>query len=169
MAQNENYLFINKWSKNEKGLWEASNAQLVDLLCDFHFYLKDEYFVFEAEKIANELIKKIDKFHMLPSTEKSDKAHCDQQVDFAVALIKLYKLTKNEKYLNNSIIIMSSIKKYFYKKYGIVEYVNIYDKTESTELCKIKFLILSLKGWLAIKYHDEIYKNKEFTRLLNDR
>ena len=35
--QNENYLFINKWSKNEKGLWEASNAQLVDLLCDFHF------------------------------------------------------------------------------------------------------------------------------------
>ena len=167
--QNENYLFINKWSKNEKGLWEASNAQLVDLLCDFHFYLKDEYFVFEAEKIANELIKKVDKFHMLPSTEKSDKAHCDQQVDFAVALIKLYKLTKNEKYLNNSIIIMSSIKKYFYKKYGIVEYVNIYDKTESTELCKIKFLILSLKGWLAIKYHDEIYKNKEFTRLLNDR
>ena len=57
---------------------------------------------------------------MLPSTEKSDKAHCDQQVDFAVALIKLYKLTKNEKYLNNSIIIMSSIKKnIFIKNMGL--------------------------------------------------
>jgi len=64
---------------------------------------------------------------------------------------------------------MNSVKKYFYKKYGMVEYINTASKKETTELCKIKFLILSLKGWLAIKYHKNIYEDIEFNNLLNDR
>ena len=164
-------LFVNKWSINDKkiGVWHSSNFQLVDLLCDFNFYLNDKYFIIEAEKIANALIKKTGKFSILPLKKDSVKAHCDSQVDFAVSLVKLYKLTKKKRYLKNSIKIMNSVKKYFYKKYGMVEFINIKNKKETTELCKIKFLILSLKGWLAIKYHKNIYVDIEFNNLLNDR
>ena len=164
-------LFVNKWSVNDKkiGVWHSSNFQLVDILCDFNFYLNDKYFIIEAEHIANALIKKLGKFSILPLKKNDATAHCDSQVDFAVSLVKLYKLTKKKKYLKNSIKIMDSVKKYFYKKYGMVEFINTTNKKETTELCKIKFLILSLKGWLAIKYHKNIYEDIEFNNLLNDR
>ena len=162
-------LFINEWSEKKIGVWHSSNFQLVDLLCDFGFYFGDRYFITEAQKIANALIKQSKKFSVLPLKKNSNRAHCDSQTDFSVSLIKLHKLTKNKKYLKYSIKIMNSIKKHFYKKYGIVEFVYTASKKEVTPLGKIKFLILSLKGWLAIRYHNDIYKDLEFTNLLNDR
>ena len=162
-------LFINEWSEKKTGVWHSTNFQLVDLLCDFAFYLDNKYFIVEAQKIANALIKEFEKFSVLPLKKNSDRAHCDSQTDFAVSLIKLYKLTKNKKYLKNSIKIMNSVRRYFYRKYGIVEFVYKSSKKEVTPLSKIKFLILSLKGWLAIKYHNDVYKDIEFTNLLNDR
>ena len=164
-------LFIDKWSiSNEKiGVWHSSNFQVIDLLCDFNFYLNDKYFITEAEQIANALIKKSGKFMVLPFKKKDTNAHCDAQVDFAVSLVKLFKLTKKKKYLKNSVKIMNSVKKYFYKKYGMVEFIDTKSKKETTERCKVKFLILSLKGWLAIRYYKNIYKDIEFNNLLNDR
>jgi len=64
---------------------------------------------------------------------------------------------------------MAAVKKYMYLPCGMATWVNVHDGTPLDNVCKTKFMILSLKGWLALHNQEKIYQDEEFTKILSDR
>lgn len=163
-----------RWHK-DKGILQGPtdhNFQVVDLMCDIYHHTNDQKYLDLAISVADAWIKVQSSIGFMPhhiEGARSKHAMSDSQTDFSVAFLKLGALTGEKKYISAAERIMEAIKKYMYLPCGMATWVDVQTGTPIDTTCKTKFMILSLKGWLALNNQERIYKDEHFTNLLSDR
>lgn len=174
MTDNDGFIGL-KWSKKENKIIHGPgdlNFQVIDLMCDMHNLSGAMKYLNFAKKLADLWLSKQSEIGFIPHYlygDKSNYAMSDTQTDFSVALFKLYALTGEKKYFDCSCLILNAIEKFMYLPHGMANWVDANSGVVIDSTCKTKFLILSLKGWLAKNNVNLIYKDMVFTELLSDR
>ena len=96
----------------------------------------------------------------------------DSQTDFAVVLLKLYSLTRREKYLEDAERVLGGILKYHRFRNGYVEFVDLKTGEKSGLALETKFLTLLLKLFLLyseIEEGKDLVHRERLKNLVRDR
>jgi uncharacterized protein YyaL (SSP411 family) len=86
---------------------------------------------------------------------KKTDSWLDAEIDFSMAIIKLYKITKNKKYLNSAIKIVDGILKYHKLEFGFASVVNIDTGVVENPVYSMKMTALILKPFIALENLDK--------------
>jgi rhamnogalacturonyl hydrolase YesR len=144
---------------------------LIDFICDYTYFSKDEVFLEKAIKIAEVWLKEQGKTGLFPNRAGTKVSDLDSNTDFSVALVKLFELTQEEKYLKKAKESINAIKKYHYdKKRGLVLGVNIDTGKIENPIIKTKFNFLFFKAKILEDAKYRIYdENLKVYEILKDR
>ncbi len=149
-----------------------NNFQVVDLMCDIAHATGEERYLGVARQVAEPWLARRAPSGFIPHQLKgryAGRAMSDSQTDFAVALLKLERLTGESRYGQAAGDIMDSVARHMYKRCGMVNWVALESGEPLGNACKTKFFVLSVKAWLALANRERIYSDERFTELLSDR
>lgn len=161
------YQMITKWGWHKTADLKAGFV-LVDLLTEFACLdINSEDSMRAARDVADFWISEQWNIGLIPLIPNGNTDHLDSNVDFAIALCKLYSLTKNEYYWENALKIKNSIFTYHLAKYGFVMSVNSSGVIEDSTV-KVKYQGLVLKLKYLPETPTDIFQN-ELWKELKDR
>ncbi len=147
----------------------AQNFAVIDILCDtYKFVSNNKNHLDLAENIANSWINERWDIGLIPRNPKGDCNHLDEQTDFSISLMRLYELTKKEKYKKIAISILEGVLKFHRTEHGYIMSVDNKGRAVDSTISP-KYNSLFLK--LLILFYEErnIYKCKYLYSLLKDR
>jgi len=147
----------------------SQNFSVIDILCDAYSFVfhKQDYLGF-AEELASSWIDEMWDIGLIPRTPKGDYNHLDEQTDFCISLMRLYELTKKEKYREVAERIFEGILRFHKGENGYVLSVgkrgNVINSTISP-----KYNSLFLKALILFSEKERMYNSDYFHGLLKDR
>lgn len=156
---------------------------IIDILTLAYIELKNKKYLNYAEIIANSFIKYKNKnsglipfYHPLNENNKEtlkigkNSSWLDTEVDFQNSLIRLYEITKNNKYLKNAKEITKGIVNYHKKKYGYAGSIDIKNLNVIESEYSFKNTGLILKIFISLKEWKNINNlNHKIYYILQDR
>lgn len=161
-------LIIPRFGKSkDKGLKAGFSA--LDILCDLYSAnIAKEKTLSMATKIADHWIDLQWNNGLWPVSEGKNENHIDSNTDFAIALTKLYSITKNLKYWEAYLRAKKALFKYHYTQFGYVMSVNNKGDIINSEI-KVKYQSLFLKLTLLPDIPFDVYEDELLKKLIRDR
>lgn len=146
-----------------------SSFAFLDMTCDAYELFGEEKYIESAKTLADKWIKlQSDTTGLFPKERKLNCSYFDSETDMGVALLKLYTITHENRYLISVERVLEGLLKY-HKKQNFSLEVNIEDGSVVNSVIKTKFVALFVKLLHVYQYRDEIYDDDIIFFLSKDR
>ena len=147
-----------------------SSFAFIDLACDAIMLFKDELYLKSAVNLAdNWLSLPSNKTGLFPRYFNSNQSYFDSETDMAVAFLKLYECTNEEKYLLKAKELLFGILNYHKTEAGFFLCVDLDTGIMTVDSIKTKFVALFIKLLHLCSEPGKIYKDPILFMLAKDR
>lgn len=147
-----------------------SSFALIDIACDAYNTIGKNTYLDVARELADSwLALPANKTGLLPKQYQGARSYFDSETDMAVALIKLYECTGEQKYINKANDLVKGVNEYHWFDEGYALEVDIQTGDRINECIKTKFVALHIKILHILLSEKKIYKDEQLFMLAKDR
>lgn len=142
----------------------------IDMSCDAYMLTGDNKYLEAPTKLANVWLESQSvTTGLMPESIGRPESYFDSETDMAVALLKLYECTSNERFLTAAQRLTEGVYNYHRLKDGYCLQVNIDTNEVVSAVLKTKFIALYIKILHLIQSPGEIYKDSTLFMIAKDR
>jgi len=148
------------------------NHQMIDVFINCYRSLNDKEFLRVAEECVDYWLQQKSEIDLIPEHQKGRDVKIDSIADFVVILLKMYDLTKQNKYYKESEKILDAINKYFYHGKTCVQVVHADSGRVITPTNNINYVGGALRAHILKSFIEDggkIYGNKPVEFIVRDR
>lgn len=147
-----------------------SSFAFIDLSCDAYKVFKEDRYLNTAIVLADYWLSlPSSKTGLFPSNFNTKESYFDSETDMAVAFLKLYECTKEEKYIIKVGELLEGILNHHMTSDGFLLSVDIEDGSVISDSIKTKFVALFIKLLHLCSVDTKIYEDQTLFMLAKDR